>query len=111
MLHLLAGVDPTKMDQAPYIPGFVETQRMNAEELGVEINPKGKLVLLPSLAGYVGADITAGVLQTGMHKSDELALLVDIGTNGEMVLGNKKKWSQLLPRRAPLSRGQISNRE
>lgn len=91
MLHLLAGVDPTKMDQAPYIPGFVETQRMNAEELGVEINPKGKLVLLPSLAGYVGADITAGVLQTGMHKSDELALLVDIGTNGEMVLGNKEK--------------------
>lgn len=91
MLHLLAGVDPTKMDQAPYIPGFVESQHMDAEELGIEINPKGKLVLLPSLAGYVGADITAGVLQTGMHKSDELALLVDIGTNGEMVLGNKEK--------------------
>jgi uncharacterized 2Fe-2S/4Fe-4S cluster protein (DUF4445 family) len=91
MLHLLAGVDPTKMDQAPYIPGFVETQRMSAEELGVEINPKGTLVLLPSLAGYVGADITGGVLHTGMHKSDELNLLVDIGTNGEMVLGNKEK--------------------
>jgi len=91
MLHLLAGVDPTKLDQAPYIPGFVESQRVEAEELGIEINPKGKLILLPSLAGYVGADITAGVLQTGMHKSEQLNLLVDIGTNGEMVLGNREK--------------------
>ncbi len=91
MLHLLAGVDPTNLDQAPYIPAFTDPQWFDADELGVKINPKGKLVLLPSLAGYVGADVMAGILQTGMHKSDELSLLVDIGTNGEMVLGNRDK--------------------
>lgn len=91
MLHLLAAVDPTKMDQAPYIPGFTSSQRVRAEELGIGIHSRGQLVLLPSLAGYVGADITAGILHTGMHKLDKLSLLVDIGTNGEMVLGNKDK--------------------
>ncbi len=91
MLHLLAGVDPTHLDQAPYIPGFTNSQTFEAEELGVKVNPRGKLVLLPSLAGYVGADVMAGILQTGMHKSKELSLLVDIGTNGEMALGNEDK--------------------
>ncbi|MFP4507842.1 MAG: ASKHA domain-containing protein [Candidatus Acetothermia bacterium] len=91
MLHLLAGVDPTKMDQAPYIPGFTSSQKLKAEELGINIHPRGQVVLLPSLAGYVGADITAGILHTGMHKTDQLSLLVDIGTNGEMVLGNKNR--------------------
>jgi len=91
MLHLLAGVDPTHLDQAPYIPVFTDSQSLDAEELGININPKGKVVLLPSLAGYVGADVMGGILQTGMHKSDKLNLLVDIGTNGEMVLGNKDR--------------------
>ncbi|MBS3736102.1 MAG: ASKHA domain-containing protein [Candidatus Bipolaricaulota bacterium] len=91
MLHLLAGVDPTHLDQAPYIPAFTDPQWFDADELGVKINPRGKLALLPSLAGYVGADVMGGVLQTEMHKSDDLNLLVDIGTNGEMVLGNKDK--------------------
>ena len=91
MLHLLTGVEPTYLDQAPYIPVFTDAQRLDAEELGININPKGKVVLLPSLAGYVGADVMAGILQTGMHRSEELSLLVDIGTNGEMVLGNKDK--------------------
>ncbi|MFB6290671.1 MAG: ASKHA domain-containing protein [Candidatus Bipolaricaulia bacterium] len=91
MLHLLAGVDPTRLDQAPYIPAFTDSQWFDAEELGVKINPKGKLVLLPSLAGYVGADVIGGILETDMHKSEELNLLVDIGTNGEMVLGNRDK--------------------
>jgi len=91
MLHLLSGVDPTHLDQAPYIPAFTDSQWFDAEELGIKINPRGKLVLLPSLAGYVGADVIGGILQTGMHKSDELNLLVDIGTNGEMALGNRDK--------------------
>jgi uncharacterized 2Fe-2S/4Fe-4S cluster protein (DUF4445 family) len=91
MLHLLSGVDPTHLDQAPYIPAFTDSQWFDAEELGIKINPRGKLVFLPSLAGYVGADVIGGILQTGMHKSDELNLLVDIGTNGEMALGNRDK--------------------
>ncbi|MFB6214992.1 MAG: ASKHA domain-containing protein, partial [Candidatus Bipolaricaulia bacterium] len=91
MLHLLAGVDPTHLDQAPYIPAFTDPQWFDSNELGVKINPRGKLVLLPSLAGYVGADVMGGILHTEMHKSDELSLLVDVGTNGEMVLGNRDK--------------------
>ena len=91
MLHLLSGIDPTHLDQAPYIPVFTDSQRFDAKDLGININPRGKAVLLPSLAGYVGADVMGGILQTGMHKSEKLNLLVDIGTNGEMVLGNKNK--------------------
>ncbi|MBS3813735.1 DUF4445 domain-containing protein, partial [Candidatus Bipolaricaulota bacterium] len=91
MLHLLTGVDPTHLDQSPYIPSFTRSQSFRAKELGININPGGKVTLLPSLAGYIGADIMAGILQTEMHKTDELSLLVDIGTNGEMVLGNKDR--------------------
>lgn len=91
MMHLLTGVDPTHLDQSPYIPVFTRSQSFRASEMGINIHPDGKITLVPSLAGYIGADIMAGILQTGMHKSDELSLLVDIGTNGEMVLGNKDK--------------------
>lgn len=91
MLHLLTGVDPTHLDQSPYIPVFTRRQSFNARDLGININPSGRVELIPSLAGYIGADIMAGILQTKMHESDQLSLLVDIGTNGEMVLGNRDK--------------------
>ena len=91
MLHLLTGVDPTHLDQSPYIPVFTRRQSFTARDFGININPSGRVELIPSLAGYIGADIMAGILQTKMHRSDQLSLLVDIGTNGEMVLGNKDK--------------------
>jgi uncharacterized 2Fe-2S/4Fe-4S cluster protein (DUF4445 family) len=91
MIHLFTAVDPSQIDHSPYIPvlrgGFVSS----AKELVLGINPEGSVYVLPSVSGYVGADITAGVLFTGLHEGDELSLLVDIGTNAEIVLGNNEK--------------------
>ena len=91
MLHLLTEVDPTNMDQSPYIPTLSSPMTFQAEELGVGINPRGKIYIAPSLSGYVGADVAAGVLYTEMYKDSSLDLLVDIGTNGEMVIGDGQR--------------------
>ena len=62
---------------------------LRAAEVGVRIHPRGTFYTMPMVGSYVGGDITAGILASGMHKSEELALLLDIGTNGEVVVGNK----------------------
>jgi uncharacterized 2Fe-2S/4Fe-4S cluster protein (DUF4445 family) len=62
---------------------------VRAAEVGIRIHPRGILYSLPMVGSYVGGDVTAGILASGMHASDELSLLLDIGTNGEAVLGNK----------------------
>lgn len=91
MLHLFAGIDPTNIDHSPYIPAFKSLTTFSAQNLELAINPLGKSYLLPQVSAYVGADITAGILYTQLHKSDSLKLLIDIGTNGEIVLGNKER--------------------
>lgn len=88
MLHLLAGVDPSPIGVAPFTPEFLEHRVMGA---GAVLGPDSGLPdvpvhLLPGLAAYVGADIAAGVLCTGLHYEEEPMLLVDVGTNGEIVL-------------------------
>ena len=83
MLHLFLGVDPTPMGAYPFTPVFTETRQISGEELGLNVQD---IILLPSVSAYIGADITAGILATGIHKLKETALLVDIGTNGEIVL-------------------------
>lgn len=89
MIHLLLKVDPTYIRRSPYVPtaNFIPTIR--AAEAGVKINPRGLLSCVPGISSYVGGDVVAGVLSCGMDKEDELSLLIDIGTNGEIVLGNK----------------------
>lgn len=91
MLHLLAGIDPTNIDHSPYIPVFKSLTHLSAKDLGLKINPLGKSYLLPQVSGYVGADITAGIFYTKLHESDSLKLLIDVGTNGEIVLGNRDR--------------------
>ena len=91
MLHLFTTVDPSQIDHSPYIPVLRDGIIITAEELGLETNPQGRVYLLPAISGYVGADITAGMLFTGLHRGDELSLFLDIGTNAEIVLGNKEK--------------------
>lgn len=86
MMHLAAGIPPGAIAQAPYIPGDTTLCHLSAEDFGFRHRPEPMVTLLPSLAGYVGADIVAGMLATSLHESEEPALLVDIGTNGEMVL-------------------------
>ncbi len=89
MLHTLMGVSALSIANAPFTPVFLEQIRLNAHELGLHISPHGLLILLPGISGYVGADIVADLLVCDIHKDpDRHGLLIDIGTNGEIVLGN-----------------------
>ena len=89
MLHLLVGEDPTPLGVAPFVPGFIQGKRIAAEALN--LNAKGlsgetPIQLLPGIAAYIGADIIAGIFATGMTYDSTPSMLVDIGTNGEIVL-------------------------
>ena len=88
MLHLLLGIDPTPLSMAPFTPAFMEELAVESGEVGLDIHPHGYVQTLPALGAYVGADIVAGVLATGVVREDRLRVFVDVGTNGEIVLGN-----------------------
>jgi uncharacterized 2Fe-2S/4Fe-4S cluster protein (DUF4445 family) len=89
MLQLFLALDPTAIRQMPFIPTISQPLAISAEELGLSINPQAAVDCLPMVGAYVGADITAGVLASGMHDTDALTLFIDVGTNGELVLGNR----------------------
>lgn len=89
MIHLLLRVDPTYIRREPYVPTANFVPVIRAAEAGIKINPRGLLDCVPGISSYVGGDITSGVLACGMDKTEKLSLLIDIGTNGEIVLGNK----------------------
>ncbi|MBU0701192.1 DUF4445 domain-containing protein [bacterium] len=89
MLHLLLQIDPSHIRIDPYIPAVNFMPLITAAEIGIKINPHGLVACLPHVASYVGADITAGVLASGIYQADEISMLIDIGTNGEIVIGNK----------------------
>jgi len=90
MIHLLLRVDPTFIRREPYIPTANFVPVIRAQEAGIKINPRGLLACIPGVSTYVGGDITAGVIACGMSDSEDLTLLIDIGTNGEIALGNKE---------------------
>lgn len=90
MMHLLLKIDPTNIRKAPYVPATSVFPTIHSPEAGIDANPKGIVSFLPGVSTYVGGDIVAGVLACGLYESDELCLLIDIGTNGEIVLGNKE---------------------
>jgi len=89
MSHLFAGLSPKYLRLEPYVPAAVRFPVLRAKELGIEINPEAHIVVLPSVASYVGGDITAGLMAVDIAKAEELTLFIDIGTNGELVLGNR----------------------
>jgi uncharacterized 2Fe-2S/4Fe-4S cluster protein (DUF4445 family) len=90
MIHLLLRIDPSYIRRQPYVPtaNFITTMR--CAEVGININPRGLLACVPGIASYVGGDVTAGVLSSGQDKKTTLSILIDIGTNGEIVLGNEE---------------------
>jgi len=90
MSHLLLRVDPTYLRREPYVPTANFMPVIRAAEAGIKINPRGLLACLPGVSSYVGADIVAGVLASGIDEADKLSMLIDIGTNGEIVLGNRE---------------------
>jgi uncharacterized 2Fe-2S/4Fe-4S cluster protein (DUF4445 family) len=89
MTHLLLGLDPRYLREEPYIPALTMPPKLVAGELGLDVNELARVHLMPAVGSYVGGDITAGVISSGMYAAEELTLFVDIGTNGEIVLGNK----------------------
>jgi uncharacterized 2Fe-2S/4Fe-4S cluster protein (DUF4445 family) len=88
MHHLLLGIDPYELGQAPFALASSNSQVFKASELGLKINPSGHIYFLPCIAGHVGADSAAVALSEQPGKSKELLLVVDVGTNAEILLGN-----------------------
>ncbi len=89
MEHFFLGLPPDFIRLEPYIPLAVEFPIVTAGDLGLRTNSSALTRCVPSVASYVGGDITAGVLVAGVAESDDVTLFIDIGTNGEMVLGNR----------------------
>jgi uncharacterized 2Fe-2S/4Fe-4S cluster protein (DUF4445 family) len=90
MAHLLLGLDPGFIRLEPYTPTFHRPPRFTAEEIGIAIHPRSPVLICPSVGSYVGGDITAGLLCTDLaEESGAVRLFMDIGTNGELVVGNR----------------------
>ncbi len=89
MLHLFLGLPPAAIRLAPYITSINHPLPLLAAEVGLGLHPAAAVDCLPGVASYVGADITAGVLASGLAQADGLTLFIDVGTNGEMVLGTR----------------------
>ena len=88
MTAFLLGIDATTIRRTPHIPAASALPVLAAEELGLATQARAAVFCHPAVSGFVGGDIIAGILATRMHRSEELCLLVDVGTNGEIVIGN-----------------------
>ena len=89
MTHLLLGIEPRHIRRDPYIPSVSSFPILKAEDIGLKVNPIAAVFVMPSPASYVGGDIVAGLLYTGLHREEPLTMFIDVGTNGEIVLGNR----------------------
>ncbi len=89
MTHLFYGIDPQFIREEPYIPVATFFPLIRGKSIGFRIDPQAMVYSMPNVASYVGGDITAGVLVSQIHKQEAVSLFIDIGTNGEIVLGNK----------------------
>jgi uncharacterized 2Fe-2S/4Fe-4S cluster protein (DUF4445 family) len=91
MHHLFLGIDPTELGQAPFALAISSAIRMPARDLGLPINAGARVYILPCIAGHVGADAAAVALAEGPQHGDEICLVVDVGTNAEILLGNRDR--------------------
>jgi uncharacterized 2Fe-2S/4Fe-4S cluster protein (DUF4445 family) len=91
MHHLFLGIDPTELGQAPFALAVSGSLQFWAHEIGIEVNRGARLYMLPCIAGHVGADAAGATLSEGPHRQDRMMLLADVGTNAEIVLGNKDR--------------------
>ncbi|MDR2368903.1 MAG: ASKHA domain-containing protein [Deltaproteobacteria bacterium] len=89
MAHLLVGLDPKNIRLSPYVPPASTWPSIRASYLGMNVAPHTVLKVFPSVSSYVGGDIVSGVLAAGLYKKPELTLFIDVGTNGEIVIGNQ----------------------
>jgi uncharacterized 2Fe-2S/4Fe-4S cluster protein (DUF4445 family) len=84
------GIDPDSLRRSPYIPVAKEFEPIDAKKVGISVADGTPLFIIPCVSSFVGGDVVAGVLASQMHKAEELSLYIDLGTNGEIVLGNKE---------------------
>lgn len=89
MTQLLVDIEPRYLRRAPYVPASSLYPPFSAATIGIDINPKVIALLYPVVSSYVGGDIVAGVMGSGLYRSEKLTLYLDIGTNAEIVIGNK----------------------
>ncbi len=89
MTQLLLNIDPRYIRRAPYVPASTHYPPFSASSLGIDLDEHVTALLFPDISSYVGGDIVAGVMGSGMYRSEELVLFMDIGTNAEIVIGNK----------------------
>ena len=91
MHHLFLGIDPTELGQAPFALAVSGALQFWAHEIDIDVNRGARLYMLPCIAGHVGADAAGATLAEGPYRQDKMMLLVDVGTNAEIVLGNSKR--------------------
>ncbi len=89
MTHLLIGLNPRWMIREPYIPVVNRPDILTAAELGIHVHPTARALIFPNVGSYLGGDLIAGILYCDMDQREETAILVDVGTNAEVVLGNR----------------------
>ncbi len=89
MTHLLLKIEPRYIRREPYIPTISEFPILKGGEIGLKVDPIAAVFIMPSPASYVGGDIVSGMIYAGFHRKEPLTLFIDVGTNGEIVLGNK----------------------
>ncbi len=90
MAHLLLGLDPYYICREPYIPLFNRAQPLHGEQLRLVVNPMAPVWIMPSVGSYFGGDLISGILASGMANSEDTRMLIDVGTNAEVVLGNSE---------------------
>jgi uncharacterized 2Fe-2S/4Fe-4S cluster protein (DUF4445 family) len=91
MHHLVLNLPPRDLGLAPFVPAIHHSLDIKARELGLDINPSGNIHVLPTIASFIGADTSGVLLAEEPHKQDENWLIIDVGTNAELVLGNRKR--------------------
>lgn len=91
MNHLFLRIDPQNLALHPYVGVVRSNMDVRAAHLGMHINRYGKVYTMPNIGGFVGGDTVAVILASGMHRSEELKFALDIGTNGELVMGNRDR--------------------
>lgn len=89
MTHLFMGLNPRWIIREPYIPVVNVPGVVKAEELGIRVSPSARVLVFPNVGSYFGGDLIAGILFSGMNTTEDTAILVDVGTNAEVVLGNR----------------------
>ena len=89
MMHFLLGLPTQNIRRKPFMATTVEPPPFRAAEVGIKINPRGLLFFVPGIGSWVGGDVTAGILATGLSEMSDVGMLIDIGTNGEIVVGNR----------------------